>query len=358
MINLLFVVGSTGGHLYPALSILPHCQRVSLNCTILGPKSIQNKLKIEEDKLFLLSDLYLKKLDFPIKLINNIRQTLEIIRDKDVVVSFGSIFSVPPSLVGKLKKKRLIITEQNVLPGRATRILSYFADTTIIPFEESINFLPKKTKKIIMLPPIREELINIEKGEENTLLLFGGSLGSRTINNIGIHLIKNAGLLDKKIKKIVLITGKNLFDEVVHKIKEQFNKDIQSEDKISLDFKNVEVMILKYTTNMACLYKDSFIVISRAGGSTLSELLYLKKRAIVIPYPYALDNHQLINAKVVKKYSNFIDYIEEPIDFGKVLEKIEKLIQMEPEYLNEVSFFNFEVFFEKIMELTGKRDFL
>lgn len=358
MVNLLFVVGSTGGHLYPALSILPYCKKLGFNCTILGPKSIKNKLRIEEDKLFLLDDLYLKEFNFPIKLINSIRKTLEIIRDKDVVVSFGSIFSVPPSLVGKFRKKGLIITDQNVLPGRATRILSYFADITIIPFQESISFIPKRTKKIIMLPPIREELINIEKGEENTLLLFGGSLGSRTINNIGIELIKNAGLLDKKIKKIVLITGKNLFDEVVYKIKEQFNKDIQGADKISLDLKNVEFTILKYSTNMACLYKDSLIVISRAGGSTLSELLYLKKRAIVIPYPYALDNHQLINAKVVKKYSNFIDYIEEPIDFGKVLEKIEKLIQMEPEYLNEVSFFNFEVFFEKIMELTGKRDFL
>lgn len=353
MANLLFVVGSTGGHLYPALSISQYCYKYNHSCVILAPKSVEKKLKLENQDIYFQNDLYIKSPFFLLDFLKNINISLKILENKkiDAVVSFGSISSIPASIIGKIKHRKLIVVDQNTLPGRTTRFLSTFSNLVIIPFEESKKYIKSKNV-IVMLSPIREEFINLERGKEDTLLFFGGSLGSRTINKLALEMIRK--ITPHKIKhvnKIVVITGNRFFTEFqneITKIKELKELEINSDELKFIKENWMNISIYKYCSNIANIYKDSALVISRSGGSTLAELLYLRKRALLIPYPYAMDNHQLYNAQIASEYANFIDYIQEPIDLDKSLEKIDRLINTVPQYKKTINFFNYDEFFEKI----------
>ncbi|MCS6956170.1 MAG: hypothetical protein NZM44_07440, partial [Candidatus Calescibacterium sp.] len=173
-----------------------------------------------------------------------------------------------------------------------------------------------------------------------------------TINNLALEIIKKITPHKiKNINKIVVITGNRLFIEFqneITKIKELKELEINSDELKFIKENFINISIYKYCSNIANIYKDSALVISRSGGSTLAELLYLRKRALLIPYPYAMDNHQLYNAQTASEYANFIDYIQEPIDLDTSLEKIERLINTVPQYKKTINFFNYDEFFEKI----------
>ncbi|MFN3995705.1 MAG: UDP-N-acetylglucosamine--N-acetylmuramyl-(pentapeptide) pyrophosphoryl-undecaprenol N-acetylglucosamine transferase [bacterium] len=339
MANLLFVVGSTGGHLYPAISLIPETQNRKHEYIILAPENIKNKIKnIDQEKTFFQKEFSLRKISSYKNILNNLNTSLDIMKKVDVVISFGSIYSAIPSIIAKFKNKKLILMEQNALPGRATRLLSSLAYLTILPFEESLKYV-KSRKTLIMLSPIREDILKIksENSENNnkTILFFGGSLGSKAINNLAINFLLSLNKYNIPLKQVKIITGIKLFNEFNNRIKEVKN----------LLPKDLEIKIQDYESDMAKAYKESFIVVSRAGGSTIAELLFLKKRAIVIPYPYALDNHQLYNAKTAKNYTNFIEYLEEPVNIDEFFKKLEFLIECKPVYLKEVKFFDYDKFF-------------
>lgn len=353
MANLLFVVGSTGGHLYPALSISQHCYKYSHNCYILAPESTKGKLNLENwNNIEFHKDLHIKTPYFILDFFKDIRASIRNIIEKkiDVVISFGSAFCLPPSLAAKIKNKKLISIDQNVLPGRTTRLLSYISDIVVVPFEESKEYIKTRNVKV-MLSPIREELLALEKGNENTLLFFGGSLGAKTINQLALKFIQNSNKIPKTIQNIIIISGNKLFESFIQEIKSLKNhKEISIKSDSVEIINNVKIVVYRYCSDMANLYRSSAIVICRAGGSTIAEILYLKKKAILIPYPYALDNHQLYNAEIASKYANFIDYVQEPVDFELVLKKLEKLLEIYPEYTREINFFKYDEFFTKVIQ--------
>lgn len=352
MTNVLFVVGSTGGHLYPALSIYPYCVKHGYNVTILAPESVKNKLKIDHQNIYYQADI---SASFS-SLATFLKNTVEIdgfIKKIDTVVSFGSVFSIPSSLVAKFKGKKLVLVEQNVLPGRSNRFLSLFAKKIVVPFEESISFLLFKNKAIVMLTPIRQEFVdnlgsnNVFNGSDG-ILFFGGSLGSRTINELAIFFLKQNILPD--FKRIFIITGNKLFGEFLEKLRNEsiFNYSNLDLEEIDFNYHGRGVKVLKYSNDIMNLYNNSHLVISRAGGSTISEVLYLKKRALLIPYPYSMDNHQLLNAKVACKYAKFLDYLEEPVDLNKFVEKLDNLKSSVLEYSKQVRFFDYDIFLSLI----------
>jgi len=333
--NILLIVGSTGGHIYPAISITKNQNH---NYFILAPYETKNKIDLNLKPIFFKKQLELKKISFPINFINNLLQTKNIISEKkiDLVLCFGSIYSIV-GIVSKIINKPLVIMDQNVLPGRATRLLSNLANLTIVPFKESLQYISKKTKTLIMLTPIRKELYNKTKEtKEEEILFMGGSLGAKTINNLALEFIKNKK--HNNYKKVNIITGKKLYNDFLEELKLLKNLDLSN------------VNIIEYCQNIEELYQNSKIVISRSGGSTIAEILYLKKRAIVIPFPYALDNHQYYNAVTAKKYTNFIEFMTEPIEFKEFIEKLENIEDIIPKYKEEINFFDYNKFFQAIEE--------
>ncbi|MEN3015429.1 MAG: UDP-N-acetylglucosamine--N-acetylmuramyl-(pentapeptide) pyrophosphoryl-undecaprenol N-acetylglucosamine transferase [bacterium] len=349
----LFVVSSTGGHLYPAISIISKFADKQADFYIIAPESLKSKIAdsafVNNSSVIYQPDVSLTKIP---NILKNTLSSLKITNKVNTVVSLGSIFCVPVSISSKINRRKLIVMDQNVLPGRATRFLSIFADHVIVPFSESLRFLPFKSKTIVMLCPIRQEIQSLVCQDNNhdmleSILFFGGSLGSKTINQLSIEFIKN---LDGTFKSVKVIAGKNLFSDYVNQIREMWGKNFEliSDDKVVFSVNGCIVNVIKYSVSMADVYKDAKVIVSRAGGSSLSELLYLNKRAVVIPYPYAMDNHQLWNAKVVKEYVNFIDYLQEPIDYKEFFEKLERVLNVKPRFERQVRFFDYEFFWNLI----------
>jgi len=392
MKNILFCAGSTGGHFYPAYSIIQNIN--NNNYFLILPINSVNASQVSElETKYNVTSFYIKPFyHFYLKnffsnlsvffsdvlFIANLIDKLSI----DVVITLGSSNSIPAGFAAKLKNKKLIIMEQNVLVGKANRLLANIADIIILPFKESLNYINKiyHSKCYVFPNPLRKEfyLANtsdyiVNEGGIN-LLFIGGSLGAKSINNLAIKFIdfllctnnnKELNSEFQDIKKISIICGKKNFNDVKNdltKLMQNNNKNLSYDkflDNNKLIFKvkygnNVfEINILEYVDEIIDFYLSSDVVISRAGGIATTEILYLNKNAILIPYPYAADDHQYYNAVTASKYNPNVDVIKEEknkeIDFNIFISKIKENIKK----INKNNNFNkgFVFDFEKLEEL-------
>jgi UDP-N-acetylglucosamine--N-acetylmuramyl-(pentapeptide) pyrophosphoryl-undecaprenol N-acetylglucosamine transferase len=391
MRNILFSAGSTGGHFYPAYSIIQNLNN-NKYFLILPINSVNVSQVSELEAKYNVTSFYIKPFyHFYLKnffsnisvffsdvlFIANLIDKLSI----DVVITLGSSNSIPAGLAAKLKNKKLIIMEQNVLVGKANKLLANIADIIILPFKESLNYINKiyHNKCYIFPNPLRKEFYlidsntsNLDKGGIN-LLFIGGSLGAKSISNLAIKfidfLLSNNNEFSNElqsIKKISIICGKKNFNDVKNDLNKlvQNNKRNLNYDKFldnnKLIFKvkygnnDIEIIILEYVDEIINFYLSSDIVISRAGGIATTEILYLNKNAILIPYPYAADDHQYYNAITVSKYNPNIDVIKEEknkeIDFNLFISKIKENIKKINENNNNINKdFGFD--FKKFEEL-------
>jgi UDP-N-acetylglucosamine--N-acetylmuramyl-(pentapeptide) pyrophosphoryl-undecaprenol N-acetylglucosamine transferase len=367
MRNILFSAGSTGGHFYPAYSIIQNLNN-NKYFLILPINSVNVSQVSELEAKYNVTSFYIKPFyHFYLKnffsnismffsdvlFIANLIDKLSI----DVVITLGSSNSIPAGLAAKLKNKKLIIMEQNVLVGKANKLLANIADIIILPFKESLNYINKihHNKCYIFPNPLRKEFYFIDSSSNNldkegiNLLFIGGSLGAKSISNLAIKfidfLLSNNNEFSnelKSIKKISIICGKKNFNDVKNDLNKlvQNNKRNLNHDKFldnnKMIFKvkyannDIEIIILEYVNEIIDFYLSSDIIVSRAGGIATTEILYLNKNAILIPYPYAADDHQYYNAITVSKYNPNIDVIKEEknkeIDFNLFISKIKENI--------------------------------
>jgi UDP-N-acetylglucosamine--N-acetylmuramyl-(pentapeptide) pyrophosphoryl-undecaprenol N-acetylglucosamine transferase len=204
-----------------------------------------------------------------------------------LVLGVGGYASGPTLLAASLLGMKRAIQEQNVMPGMTNRILKWFSHRIFVSFEEAKKYFPKK-KTMLTGNPIRKEFLTAlrkdkgrgEKKDRFTLLIFGGSAGAHRINRA---MIEALGYLQgmKSSIKIVHQTGKEDFDFV----SEEYHE------------KGFEAVVKPFFEDIATYYKISDLVICRSGASTVAELAVCGKAALLIPYPYAAHDHQLINAK-------------------------------------------------------------
>jgi UDP-N-acetylglucosamine--N-acetylmuramyl-(pentapeptide) pyrophosphoryl-undecaprenol N-acetylglucosamine transferase len=204
-----------------------------------------------------------------------------------LVLGVGGYASGPTLLAASLLGMKRAIQEQNVMPGMTNRILKWFSHRIFVSFEEAKKYFPKK-KTMLTGNPIRKEFlaalrkdeVRREKKDRFTLLIFGGSAGAHRINQA---MIEALGYLQgmKSSIKIVHQTGKEDFNFV----SEEYRK------------KGFEAVVKPFFEDIASYYKISDLVICRSGASTVAELAVSGKAALLIPYPYAAHDHQLINAK-------------------------------------------------------------
>jgi UDP-N-acetylglucosamine--N-acetylmuramyl-(pentapeptide) pyrophosphoryl-undecaprenol N-acetylglucosamine transferase len=202
------------------------------------------------------------------------------------VIGFGGYVSGPILLLASLSGIRTVIHEQNVYPGRANRMLARFVDRIALNFNESVQYLKGFESKIVISGNLlRKGLKKTQRtGDAFTILAMGGSQGAHILNTI---VPRALGLLDPDRKSklgVVHITG---------------YKDTESVKK-AYENSRVSNRILEFTHDMDKIYAESDFVISRAGATTVSELMYLAKPSILIPYPYA-KGHQRLNAMVLER---------------------------------------------------------
>ena len=323
--KVIITAGGTGGHIYPALSIINKIKKLDKNSEFIYigthnrmEKDIVPKLGIKYVGL----EIYgltknIKRNIKNIGLINKAyKECKKIMKEfkPDVVVGVGGYVTFPVILAAHKLNIKTFIHEQNSIPGKSNKMLERYVDAIGVSFIDSKKYFKNENKVYFTGNPCSENAIEIDKisktkfgvKESNKLVLIvSGSLGSNVINNKMIEYLNSIGT---KNYEVIYITGKDYFEE--------FNKN-----KFP---KNVHV--LPYIENMSGLLKDVDVIVSRAGASSLSEIIALKVPSIIIPSPYVANNHQYYNALSLQKENACIMIEEKDLNKNILSESIDKCL--------------------------------
>ena len=212
----------------------------------------------------------------------------------DFVMSTGSFVSVPVVLAAKSLKIPVYIHEQNAYPGVANKLLSKYARRVFLGFEAARKYFPSE-KVVYTGNPVRSEF-----GEQNrecardelgipqndfVVLIFGGSLGAETINDIGLEIVNKYGNDDNVT--ILFGTGKDYFEHV----KTRLNAGGKEAP--------TNVRVMPYISEMAKMLSASNVIICRSGALSTAEVTMAGRAAVFVPSPNVTGDHQYYNAKAV-----------------------------------------------------------
>ncbi|TWO33289.1 undecaprenyldiphospho-muramoylpentapeptide beta-N-acetylglucosaminyltransferase [Seonamhaeicola sediminis] len=293
--------GGTGGHIYPAIAIANELKSRYPNAEFLfvGAKDRMEMEKVPQEgydiKGLWISgiqrSLTLKNLSFPFKVISSLWKARKIIKsfNPDIAIGTGGFASGPLLYVAASKKIPTLIQEQNSYPGITNKLLAKKARKICVAYDDLERFFPKK--KIIKTGnPVRQDLLNIEakmveaknhfnlKHGKYTLLVLGGSLGARRINEL---IEKELDFFDTQNVQIIWQCGKLYYQQ--YKIYNHTNN----------------VQVYEFLNDMGSAYAAADIIISRAGASSVSELCIVGKPVIFIPSPNVAEDHQTKNAMAI-----------------------------------------------------------
>lgn len=210
----------------------------------------------------------------------------------DVVMGFGGYVSIPVGLAAVVRGIPLVLHEQNSIPGLANRVLSRWARSVGVTYAESIEHLARPTRAIVTGNPVREAILAADgaagraslgvPADAVLLLAFGGSRGARHLNSAlvglrdellavdGLHIVHVAGPLEADTVKAAL--------------------DVAGGDG------GGRWQVLEYIADMGSVMAAADLVLARAGATSIAEITVLGKPAVLVPYPYATDDHQTRNA--------------------------------------------------------------
>ena len=300
-VNIILSGGGTGGHIYPAVSIANELKVKYPDAKFLfvGAKDRMEMEKVPqagyEIKGLWISGLQrslsLKNLTFPFKLLSSLWNAYKIIKKfkPAIVIGTGGFASGPTLYMASVKGIKTIIQEQNSYPGITNKLLSKKADKICVAYDGLERFFP--SEKIIKTGnPVRQDLLAIEgkrsqaqahfnlKTNKKTLVIIGGSLGARALNNL---IEKHINWLVSNNVQVIWQTGKLYYDE------------FKKYDKLE------GVQTHAFLNRMDLTYAAADILISRAGASSISELCLVGKPVLFIPSPNVAEDHQTKNALAV-----------------------------------------------------------
>ena len=290
--------GGTGGHIYPAISIsnelklrYPNSKIVFVGARDRMEMQIVPKHGFEIIGLWISGftrSLSLKNFIFPIKLLASLLRSLFIIKNNkpDVVIGTGGFASGPILYIASLFGIPTLIQEQNSYPGITNKILAKRASKICVAYDNLDRFFDKN-KLILTGNPVRSDLQNLAIDsvgaalkfglEENkkTLLIIGGSNGSREINKL---IFNNLNLFESLNIQLLWQCGKIYFEQY---------KKLNN---------NKNIKVYDFIDKMNLAYEVADIIISRAGASSISELCIVGKPVIFLPSPNVAEDHQSKNA--------------------------------------------------------------
>ncbi len=298
-IRLIVTGGGTGGHLFPGISLAQAMMLADPGCEVLF---IGTERKIDKTALSNLGfatrsikSQGIKGKSFFAVLKALFQQPVAlweaagIIRrfKPDLVFGVGGYVTGPVILAARLLGVTTCIHEQNSIPGLANKLLGYIANKIFVSLPGSEKYFPA-SKTILSGNPVRNTILKVsreakpESGQESsTLLILGGSQGARRLNSLMLEAAEN--ILSKLSPPPFIIhqTGGHDKDHVQRKYVEL----------------GLNARVQDFFSDMAEIYSQADLIISRAGATTLAELTVFHKPVILIPFPFAADNHQEINGQ-------------------------------------------------------------
>lgn len=321
--------GGTGGHVYPALAIgqgilkkWPGSELIfvgtshGLESTIVPETGLELKTISAQG---LDRSSMIKAVGSALKVPIGFWQARSIIKDfaPDIVIGTGGYVSYPVVMAGSIMGCKTIIHEQNALPGLANRALAKRADYVLLTFREAQEFLQVERVKITGLP-VRPDIALADRSDAYrffdlpedrfTILAVGGSRGAVSINRA------MSGLVTKYLNtevQIIWITGDQNYQETVQSFGENGIPG--------------NVRLYPFIFDMAKALAAADLVVCRAGAATIAELAVRGVPAILVPYPYAAENHQEKNARSLEKKGAALTIVDEFLDKNSLYAKIEEL---------------------------------
>ena len=322
---ILFVASATGGHIYPAIACAQELEthqvkswflstespvgsqivrRYGFECGTIAPF---HKQKWRAVQAFWQAFRYLRRLK------------------PAVVVLCGGYLSVPVGMMAKILGVPIVILEQNVIPGRANRLLSRFATTFCSSFEETQGYLAKTctltgnpVRRSFLVDDLSTQLAAEPWSETPYLGVLGGSQGAKAINQWVITHLANF-----RAAKVPLfhIVGARDYDEMVQ---EQDPEGLHIKEGYAVRYDRqgfVEQIFVSYFEKMDFFYERCAQVLCRAGASTVAELLHFGIYGILVPYPFATDRHQDLNATAFLRVGHGHVLAEPDLEFATVISK-------------------------------------
>jgi UDP-N-acetylglucosamine--N-acetylmuramyl-(pentapeptide) pyrophosphoryl-undecaprenol N-acetylglucosamine transferase len=234
--------------------------------------------------------------------------------EPDVVIGVGGYASGPVVLMARLMGKPTAIIEQNSIPGLANKILGKFVRKIFLSFEETRRFFKKK--KIVMSGnPIRRDIREaLEKertagGDDKHLFVFGGSQGAMAVNELVAGAAK-------------ILSDRGSLPSILH---QTGKRDLEATEE-RYKSAGIEVDCRAFIKDMAAEYRRADLIVARSGATTVAELGVVGCPAILIPYPYAADNHQEINAKELVEAGAARMYKQSDLTADTLADAIEELL--------------------------------
>jgi UDP-N-acetylglucosamine--N-acetylmuramyl-(pentapeptide) pyrophosphoryl-undecaprenol N-acetylglucosamine transferase len=295
--------GGTGGHIYPAIAIANALKARFPKSEFLfvGAKDKMEMQKVPQAGYSIIGlwisgiqrRLTFKNVLFPLKLVVSLFRSMAILNSfkPDVVIGTGGFASGPLLQVAAMKGVPTLIQEQNSFPGITNKLLSKKVTKVCVAYEGLERFFPKE-KLILTGNPVRQDVVDLEgkSAEANTffsldphkktLLVLGGSLGARRINQ----------LVESKLDYL-----KNLDIQLIWQCGKLYEADYSRYNS------NANVQVHSFLNRMDLAYASADVIISRAGASSVSELCVVGKPVIFIPSPNVSEDHQTKNALAVSE---------------------------------------------------------
>lgn len=333
--RILITGGGTGGHIYPGLAIAKNLKARNEKIEILfvgTNKGLEKDIVPKEGIPFetitvegLTRKISLTSVKTGLKLLKGLWQSRSIIRDfqPTLVIGTGGYVCGPVVATAAWQGIPTLIHEQNAFPGITNRFLAKWVKKIAITYQESSKYFPAN-KTILTGNPVRPEVILAKREEalakfgldpaKKTVLVFGGSRGARSINEAmfqGKEVLAREGKL-----QIIHVTGQEDFAWI-------------SGQKSMEEVRLGNLIIKPYLYNMPEALAAADLLVCRAGATTLAELTVRGLPSILIPYPYATDNHQEYNARSLERQDAAVVLLDKELSAQSLTENILDLIKDE-----------------------------
>jgi UDP-N-acetylglucosamine--N-acetylmuramyl-(pentapeptide) pyrophosphoryl-undecaprenol N-acetylglucosamine transferase len=317
--------GGTGGHLFPGLAIAQEFMTRNERNTVLfistGNPLERSVLNETDFRLETIAAEGIKgrglwnQLKSALKIPRGIIESFRILKgyQPDLTVGLGSYSAGPVVVSAWLMRTKIVLHEQNILPGITNRILARFADRIYVSFDDTKKrFDPQKIR--LTGNPVRKELLNHHHGNRNDVaadstsfcvLIIGGSQGAHRINMVVVDALRH--LAQKERLYFIHQTG------------------AADEQTVSAAYQRqgIAARVQSFFRHMAPLYKQADLIICRAGATTVAEVTALGKAVVFIPFPFAADNHQALNADTLARDGAAEMILEKDLNAGDLAQKID-----------------------------------
>ncbi len=322
--SMMIMAGGTGGHVFPALAVAKVMQQRGWDVFWLGREDGFEARVVPQAGIAMewieiqgmRGKGLLKKILMPVQLIRAIFQSMKIIsrRQPDVVLGMGGFAAGPGGLASKLMGRPLVIHEQNTIPGMTNEWLSRIAAKV---FEAFPGSFAAKRHAVCSGNPVRAEVFSVPAmadklqnyaARKPRLLIIGGSLGAQALNELMPQALQ-------------ILAQQNIAIDVKH----QAGKDKIDAAQLAYQHCGVNAEVVTFISDMQQAYSWADLVVCRSGALTVSELAAAGMPSLLVPFPFAVDDHQTKNGQFLVDAGAAVLFQQKDLDAGKLAEVMREL---------------------------------